>query len=75
MSKEKQDCPLSERISLGVADAAVLLGVSDRLIYDWMGKYPDFPAVRLGGRLLISRPALETWFSEQVKTNLKKNLM
>lgn len=60
-------CPLSEKISLSVREAAELLSVSDRTVYGWLGKYPDFPAVRIGGRLLISRPALQEWFAGQLQ--------
>lgn len=63
----KKECPLSERISLGVSDAAALLGVSERLVYEWLEKYRDFPAVKLGGRLLISRAKLETWFENRIE--------
>lgn len=67
LKKAEQKCPLSERISLSVADAALMLGVSERLVYEWQRQYSDFPAVKLGGRLLISRSALEEWFSQQLE--------
>ena len=67
LKSSRQSCPLSDRISLSIQDAAELLGVSDRLVYDWLKKYPDFPAVKIGGRKLISRPLLQAWFEKHVE--------
>ena len=61
-------CPLADRISLNAAEAAVLLGVSDKLVYTWMKEYPDFPAVKIGGRRLISRSLLQAWFEKQLQS-------
>ena len=58
-------CPLSEKISLSVREAAELLSVSDRTVYSWLS-LDGFPAVKIGGRLLISRVALQDWFAEQL---------
>ncbi len=67
VKSSRQSCSLTDRISLSVADAAVLLGVSDRLVYDWMQKYPDFPSVKIGGRKLISRQRLQDWFEKHIE--------
>ena len=69
MPKTRIPCPLSQKISLSVRDAAELLSVSDRTVYTWLA-LDGFPACRIGGRLLISRPALEEWFSQQLERSI-----
>lgn len=54
---------MSERLALNVTEAAKLLGVSRTTMYQIM-RMKDFPAVHLGGRILISRAGLQRWLDK-----------
>ena len=62
----KTDCPLSEKISLSVAEAAAVLSVSERTVRNLLLR-PDFPALKIGGRTLVSRSGLEAWIAQQAE--------
>ena len=53
---------LSERISLGVREAAAALGVSEGLVRKWL---PELPHVHLGERVLIPVDELKRWLQER----------
>ena len=64
----ERDCPLSEKIALSVHDTAVLLSVSERMVYDLLHR-SDFPALKIGGRTLVSRSGLEEWIAAQAQNS------
>jgi excisionase family DNA binding protein len=53
---------LSERVSLGVREAATALGVSEGLVRKWL---PELPHVHLGERVLIPVDELKRWLQER----------
>ena len=53
---------LSGRVSLGIREAAVALGVSEGLVRKWL---PELPYVRLGERVLIPVDLLKKWLQER----------
>lgn len=55
-----------ERIALSVTEAAEQLGVSRVTMYTYI-KRADFPAVKLGGRVLIPRDKLKSWLEAQTE--------
>ncbi len=57
--------PDPDRQLLRVADAAALLGVSCRVLYEWAaaGVIPREAIVRAGRAVYIRRPALEAWLA------------
>lgn len=56
-------------LTLTVKETAVLLGVSLPTAYE-LAKRKDFPAMRFGRKILVSRYRLEEWVDSQ--TNLNK---
>lgn len=62
---EKLVVPLTERAGLAVPEAAALLGVSTKAVYDLVHR-EGFPVVRVGRRFLIPRLALLNWLEAQV---------
>lgn len=57
--------PISEKMALTVKEAAALLGVSERIIYDIV-HIPGFPAFQPGGgKWLINRRGLQAWLDQQ----------
>lgn len=54
---------MSEKLALNVTEAAKLMGVSRTTMYQIM-RMKDFPAVHLGGRILISRAGLQRWLDK-----------
>lgn len=55
-----------EKKTLSVAEAAQVVGVSTRYMYDLV-KTEGFPTIRVGKRLLVSAKGLERWLDEQAK--------
>lgn len=53
-----------ERQTMAAADVAAYLGVSLSGAYNMM-KAVDFPAFRIGGRIMVTRAAFEAWLVEQ----------
>lgn len=51
-------------LTLSIAEAARALGVSRQTMYQIINR-ADFPAFRLGSRVLISRELLAEWVKEQ----------
>lgn len=48
------------QLAISVQEAAELLGVSTPIIYQ-LANRADFPAVRVGRRILVHRKGLEEW--------------
>lgn len=57
------------KIALSVSEAAALLGVSRVTLYQYI-KRDDFPAARIGGRVLIPRDKLQLWLEKQAGAEL-----
>ncbi len=49
-----------ERVAYNIAEAAEALGVSDPMMYTYINR-ADFPAYRLGKRVLIDVAGLREW--------------
>lgn len=58
-----------ERIALTVKEAAQTLGVSPRAVYR-MAHRADFPKVMKGTQILIPVRAFNTWFENQIGTDV-----
>ena len=56
----------NEKIALNVTDAAEMLGVSRPTVYQ-LCRRADFPAARVGGRVLIPRDKLKAWLEAQAE--------
>ncbi len=54
-----------EPIAVSIQNAAKLLGISDRTLYD-MTNMEGFPAFKIGNRTLISVEGLREWVQERV---------
>ena len=54
------------KLAMSVAEAAKALGVSRPTIYQLIHR-ADFPAFKVGGRVLISRELLASWVKEQAQ--------
>lgn len=72
MRKEKVDLSvlISERTTLRVPEAAELLGVGVRTVYD-LAHSADFPAFRRGKTVLIHRAKLEEWAKLQAERGME----
>lgn len=51
-------------VTISIAQAANLLGVSQPTMYQ-LARRADFPAFRVGKRLLVDVAGLETWVHKQ----------
>lgn len=52
-----------EKLVLSVPEAAELLGISKSKMYEIV-RIKDFPAVRVGKRILVNAKRLEAWLDE-----------
>ena len=57
-----------EPIAVSLSQAAELLGVSRPTIYH-SAKMEDFPAAKIGGRVLVSVDGLRDWMRRQVEVS------
>ena len=55
-----------EKLTLSVAEAAEVVGISVRYMYDLV-KSDGFPTIQVGRRLLVSAKGLERWLEEQAQ--------
>ena len=55
-----------EKLTLSVAEAAEVVGISVRYMYDLV-KTDGFPTIQVGRRLLVSAKGLERWLEEQAQ--------
>ncbi len=53
-----------DKLAVGTAEAARLLGISRPTLYKLLNR-ADFPAFRVGGRVLISVSGLQAWIDQQ----------
>lgn len=59
---------MNEKLVLTVSEAAAELRLSRPTVYELTHR-SDFPAFRVGSRLLISRSGLEEWIAGQTVQN------
>ena len=55
-----------EKLTLSVAEAAEVVGISVRSMYDLV-KTQGFPTIRIRNRLLVSVPGLTRWLEAQAE--------
>ena len=55
---------MNDRLAVSVVEAAKMLGVSRPTMYQLIRR-EDFPAARIGGRVLIPVKQLEEWLEKQ----------
>lgn len=55
-----------EPVAVSIQNAARLLGISDRTLYD-MTNMEGFPAFKIGNRTLISVEGLREWVRERIR--------
>lgn len=55
-----------EKIALNVAEAAGLVGISTKTMYEWV-KIRGFPAAKIGGRVIIYYDGLKEWIKNQTR--------
>ena len=56
-----------DRIALNISEAAEMLGVSRNTMYIELLHRQDFPAFKIGERVVIPRTKLEAWANSQPK--------
>lgn len=54
------------KLTMSVAEAAQELGICSRIVYDLVHR-ADFPAIRIGRRVRISREGLAEWVRKQAE--------
>jgi hypothetical protein len=62
--QDEKRLDLAGRLALSIPEAAMALGVSERLVRDLL---PELPHVRLGRRTVIPVGPLEEWLRERAK--------
>lgn len=55
-----------EKKVLSVAEAAKVIGISTRYMYDLV-RTEGFPTIQIGRRLLVSAKGLDRWLEEQAQ--------
>ena len=55
---------MTDRITMSASELASCLGISRAGAYNLM-QATDFPSFRIGGRIMVTRTALEEWLNEQ----------
>lgn len=55
-----------EKLTLSVPEAAAVVGISARYMYDLV-KTEGFPTIQVGRRLLVSAPGLTRWLEAQAQ--------
>lgn len=55
-----------EKKTLSVSEAAQVIGISTRKMYDLV-KTEGFPTIQIGKRLLVSNAGLNRWLDEQAQ--------
>lgn len=66
VQKDKLTGIVMEPIAVSIQNAARLLGISDRTVYD-MTNMEGFPAFKIGNRTLISVEGLREWVRERIR--------
>lgn len=63
---DKIVCKPIDKIAVSVDEAAELLSVSPRFMYDLINQY-GFPSFKAKGRTLISKEGLQEWVRQQAE--------
>ena len=61
---------VANKLLLSVAEVSELLGLSQPIVYQ-LTRRCDFPAIRLGGRVLILAELLEKWLIQQTAKSME----
>ena len=61
---------MKEKLTYSVAECAELLGVCEKTIYTLTHR-ADFPVIRIGRRIRISREGLRDWVQAQQQNNME----
>ncbi len=56
---------IQEKVALNITEAAAALGISRSTLYSELLRRDDFPAFKIGGRVVIPKKRLEEWAAEQ----------
>ena len=59
-----------ERMTMTVADLQQALGIGRRHAYE-LANRADFPAIRMGKRIVIPRDAFLRWLDKQTENSMK----
>ena len=62
---------MNQKLGISVAEAAKRLGISTRLAYDW-ARRADFPAFKVGNRIVVYEKGLEEWVRKMVEDTAAK---
>ena len=60
---------MTEALTMSVQEAAQHLGICDRTVYQLVNRQ-DFPVIRIGRRIRISREGLAEWIRKQEQGQL-----
>lgn len=60
---------MKEKLTMSIAECAAELGVCEKTVYTLSHRL-DFPVVRIGRRIRISREGLKTWVQKQQQDNM-----
>ena len=61
---------VANKLLVSVAEVSELLGLSQPIVYQ-LTRRSDFPAIRLGGRVLILAELLEKWLIQQTAKSME----
>lgn len=60
---------MKEKLTMSVAECAAELGVSEKTVYTLTHRQ-DFPTIKIGRRIRISREGLRDWVQKQQQNNM-----
>ncbi len=57
---------LSERLAYSISEVADFLGINVMTVYN-LAKREDFPAIRIGRRIVVPKEALLKWLEQKTR--------
>ena len=60
---------MKEKLTMSIAEAAAELGVCEKTVYTLTHRQ-DFPTIKIGRRIRISREGLRDWVQSQQQNNM-----
>ena len=60
---------MKEKLTMSIAEAAAELGVCEKTVYTLTHRQ-DFPTIKIGRRIRISREGLRDWVQAQQQNNM-----
>ena len=60
---------MKEKMTMSIAEAAAELGVCEKTVYTLTHRQ-DFPTIKIGRRIRISREGLRDWVQAQQQNNM-----